>query len=351
VPLSLHTGPEAVELLRDGWVELESRCVSHPFQTHAFAKAWSTTVCAAEHAQPAIVTLEDGDALTALFPANLVRYGPIRLLDWLAGPLLVDFGDVLYDAELASLTVADFIEQALALVQRSAPTAFVYLSNVRDDAIAHPALSAALREYKCSAAPVLRLDRTYDEIVSSLSPNNRRNCKRHERKLDAAGECRFEVVGAADPGFGELLGRLLELQRKRFDHRGSSHQLFEGCVGEFYAEYARRFEGVTLACLRLDGTAIAISYQCEYRDRLLVLVSAFDPEFSAFSPGIRLRGLLIRHGIERGLREIDMGWGEQPHKLFWTSDAVPLTTYVSAGASGRLLTAAARTRRRFHGEV
>jgi len=211
LPLVLYTGPKALGQLRDGWAELESRCAPHPFQTFAFADAWSTTVCAADNAQPTLVALEDNGALTALFPANLVRYGPLRLLDWLAGPLLVDFGDILHDAESASLTATDFVTQALALLRRNAPTAFVYLSNVREDAAAHSALSSGLREYKRSAAPVLRLDRTYDEIIDSLSANNRHNYRRHERKLAAAGACSFEVVRATDRGFCELLGLMLDL--------------------------------------------------------------------------------------------------------------------------------------------
>ena len=100
-------------------------------------------------------TLEDQGRLSALFPANIARYGPARLIDWLGGPYIPDFGDILYDAESASMTADEFVSASLKLLQRHHPTAIAYLSNVRSDAVAYPELEAPddRLQDECRAVP------------------------------------------------------------------------------------------------------------------------------------------------------------------------------------------------------
>jgi len=348
--LVLHEGLEAVSELGEAWQDLETRCFAHPFQTHAFAQAWCDTACATAHTHPIVVALEDQGRLSALFPANIARYGPARLIDWLAGPYVPDFGDILYDAESASMTADEFVTASLKLLKRRHPTAIAYLSNVRSDATAYPALERQMTVYKTSAAPFLPLDADFAELLASLSCNHRRNYERHRRRLAEAGDVSFRVVHSGDPNFTPLLDRLLELHRARFDRPGSALRLLGDCVGPFYAEFAECNSGVEIASLELDGKPIALSYECGYDGRLVSLVSAFDPEYARFSPSVQLKGLVIQDCIRREFGLCDFGWGTQSYKLAWTSHEMPLTTFVSSGLGGRLLVAAARARRRLgHG--
>ena len=101
-----------------------------------------------------------------------------------------------------------------------------------------------------------------------------------------------------------------------------------------------------IASLELDGKPIALSYECAYGNRLVSLVSAYDPEYARFSPSVQLKGLVIEECIRRELELCDFGWGTQSYKLAWTNHEMPLTTFVSSGPGGRLLVAAARARRR-----
>ena len=345
--LVLHEGLGAVSELGEAWQDLEARCFVHPFQTHAFAQAWCDTACATAHTRPVVATLEDQGRLSALFPANIARYGPVRLIDWLGGPYIPDFGDILYDAESASMTADEFVSASLKLLQRHHPMAIAYLSNVRSDAVAYPELKRRMTVYKTSAAPFLPLDVSFDEVLASLSRNNRHNYERHRRRLEEAGDVNFRVVRSGDPEFTVSTRSPARACTGRGSTSPAQHS---GCwvtaSGRSTRSSPRDGSGVEIASLELDGEPIALSYECVYGNRLISLVSAYDPEYARFSPSVQLKGLVIEDCIRQGIELYDFGWGTQSYKLAWTNHEMPLTTFVSSGPGGRLLVAAANARRR-----
>ena len=82
-----------------------------------------------------------------------------------------------------------------------------------------------------------------------------------------------------------------------------------------------------LAFFTVQG-AKAAAYLClDYRERIWVYNSGFDPQFREYSPGWVLLAYLIRHAIQNGKREFDFMRGDEEYKYrFGAADAFVLKT-------------------------
>jgi len=345
VPYELLTGPEGLAAAADAWQELEARTGCRVFQTYTFARLWYENVGRISDARPLIVVYREEDTPRALFPACVVKAQPVRLLTWLTAPDLQDYGDIVYD-RASGTSAEEFVGEALRMVRKAAPRAFLYLTNVREDAAAYPALSAGLKPLKRSVAPYVRLDGDleFDDYISSLPQDKKRHLRRSYRRLCEHGEPAFELIGPDDPRLEDTLDWIFEHKRSRFAHLGEDLDLEEAGYEEFRRAQAHEEPHTFVARLTCGGTLIAAEIVCITHDSLCSLVTAFDEEYSNLSPGRTLHYLMLREVFERGLGCFDLCWGGQKHKYLFTDTDEPLTTFVSNDLPGAVLSTAYQLR-------
>jgi CelD/BcsL family acetyltransferase involved in cellulose biosynthesis len=325
------------------WDALAGNCPTHVFQTSAFVQAWTRTVGAKLHATPLVITRGIGDDIAAIFPACLVSEGPIRLVTWLGGPHVLDYGDILLDPARCDISADEFVAESLALIRRHAHGAMLYLTNVRDDAVASEALDARLCIYKQSAAPYIPLDGTYDEYLTSLGKKRRHNLERLARKLERCGQVDFELLGGGDERFEETARAIVRLQKTRYDSRQAA-PIFGPCYERFRIEHALADPCVTVGSLRVDGALAAGTLQCTHCGRLYYLITTFDDAFAECGPGRVATLRLLESAFDSGVEVFDFGWGTERYKYEWASAEERLTTFVDDGPAGRLLRAAGKLR-------
>jgi CelD/BcsL family acetyltransferase involved in cellulose biosynthesis len=350
VTYTVHIGREGLGALRPQWDALAQRSPGHVFQTTGFVDAWASTVGAHTGATPLVVTREQADGVvTALFPACIVPFGPARLITWLGGPHVLDYGDILHDSTTCDVSAVQFVADALPLLRQSARGAFLYLTNVRRDATCRDALGTHMRHFKRSVAPYVALEGSLDDYLRTLSRNRRHNLARIERKLARRGEARFELLRAADSGFEQVVAQILALQKQRFAQQRSNAPIFEPCYEQFRLEHATHDGGIIAARLSLDGQLVAGSLQCVYAGRMYYLVTAFNEDFADVAPGKLLVRYLLEYCYDNNLGVFDFCWGDEAYKYLWTDRQVELDTFVSDDFAGRTLTSVAGLRRRLTG--
>ncbi len=346
MPYSVHVGRKALDSVFPAWESLAERCPGHVFQTTGFARSWMDTVGADKGATPVVVTYEQEGDTVALLPLCIVREGATLLLTWLGGPHMLDYGDILFDAQRAGVTAEQFMRTAMARARAHARGAFLYLPNVRLDAVCYDALESNMHEFKRDSAPYLQLVGTFADYIKSLGKKRRHNLANFENRLERAGEVDFRVMNAEDAGFEASVAEVLRLQRLRFASRPLGAPIFDPCYETFRIEHARHSGGPSVAALTLDGRLIAGSLQCLFGERMYYLVTAFDEGYSQFAPGKLLVRRLIEYSYQLGLEAFDFCWGSEAYKYFWTHDEEPLVTFVSEGPAGRFLATAASLKRR-----
>lgn len=340
----LHAGTEGLAHVAEAWTALEDRVDCQPFQTHSFARLWQQHVGERIGARPLVVTHAENGVVRAIFPACIVPRRPVRLLTWLSAPDLQDYGDIVRDPA-ATLPADQFVSGALALLRRETRGCFVYLTNVRGDAVAYPALAGQMRPLKVTEAPYVSVDGGFDEYVGSLPRDKRRHIQRSWRRLAETGEVALELLGPADPRLRDVLDWLFDTRLARFERLGEHDVLLDPGTLEFRRAQACEQPDTRVACLTLDNELLAAEIVTVRGGRLCALVPGFDEARSHLSPGRMLHYLLLRECFERGLDTFDLCWGGQRHKFLFTDTSEPMTTFVSKGASGALLSAALRVKR------
>lgn len=349
MPYDLWVGPRAFESAQDAWRALEERGSRHVFQTYELARIWLATIGRESGALPVLAAYRQDDEVVALFPACTVREGPVRLLGWLGTPHGFDYGDVLFDAERAEITADEFVTSALALIRRRSRGALLYLTNVREDAFAHPALARRLRAYKVSTAPYVPIAGEFGSYAAGLSRNTRRDIERRSRRLEEIGEVRFRMLDGSDPAIDDVMDTLLEFREQR---HGATRRVSGAHTAGYLAfrrEQARREGHSLVGVLSVADRIAAAQLLCVYRGRAYLLISAFDDRLAHVSPGKLLDYHVIQECFDRGLQTCDFCWGDEAHKYQWTDRETKLTTFVSDDIAGALLVSAARVRRRLFG--
>jgi len=346
VTYEVFEGEDGLAQLRDAWRSLEPRAAEHVFQTFDYAQRWQTTIGNPSGAKPLVVALVERGEVAALFPTCRHSVGGIPALTWLGGPDVLDYGDVVFDPDSVDTTVEAFVNDSLELLHKRARGAFLYLTNVREDARAIEALRSSLRPLRHSAAPYLEVSGTYDELLGSLSRNMRGALKRCDRRLAEAGHLECRHLAPDGPGIRAAMEFIVAEQRDRFAGGLRRTDLFDENHVRYRMEQAMSDPHSRVTVLSLDGTTIAASMTVVYRNRMYALLNSFDPEYSQFSPGRALHAADIRACFEHGWSPYDFCWGDEAHKYAWTDRETRLTTFVGDTAAGYMASAVVSGKRR-----
>ena len=171
------------------------------------------------------------------------------------------------------------------------------------------------------------------------------------RSRPANPACEFALLSPGDPGVAEAVEALTRFQRARFDSPGARTSLSDEHFARFREEQATTDPRSRVARLTLDGEVVAASLHSVYRGRFHCFAPGFDNRFAKYSPGILLRGYVIRSCFENGWDPCDFGWGDEAYKYRWADCAEKLTTFVGTGVTGSLFAAGMGMRRSLVGAL
>src|SRR4051812_7712608 len=169
------------------------------------------------------------------------------------------------------------------------------------------------------ASPFLELPATYDELLAGKSGNFRSQLGRRRRALEREGELVFRTARGDDD-----LDAVFRVEAAGWKSEEGTAILSDSRTQRLYRSFARiaaERGWLRLHLLELDGRAIAADYSVVFAGGEFLLKTGFDEEWGRLSPGLVLRGEVLRQAIEDGLGYYDFLGGPDHYKLRWTDEA------------------------------
>lgn len=343
----LLTGAGALSGLGEAWDRLAERTPS-PFLTREWTAAWCEAF--GERA-PRVATLRAGDG--ELLAAAVLR--PVRA--GLAATANDHSGD--WDAVARDDEARAELWCAIGRLRRPR----LVLTGLREPGAAVAARELRREGYRVvpsveAESPFLRLPGSFDELLAGRSANLRSQWRRRRRALDREGTVAVRCTTAAGPRLERDLDALFAIEASGWKGRAGTAIASDPATTRLYGDFARAAAGrgwLRVYVLEVDGRPLAADLGCAMGGVGFLLKTGFDDAAAALSPGLVLRGEVLRASIEEGLTGYDFLGGPDAYKTRWTGDvrvrarleAYRGTAAVAAGAYRRVLRPAAGRARRW----
>ena len=168
------------------------------------------------------------------------------------------------------------------------------------------------------ASPYLPLPSTWDELLGTVSRNQRSKIRRYRRRLEEGGLA-FRTV--TESGVDRALRSFFAVEASGWKGASGTAIVQRPDAHQFYSEFANAAAAngwLRLHLLELEGAVIAAAYSCVLGKTAFVLKSGFDERHRDLAPGAVLRTEALHQAVSDGLARYEfMGKGD-PHKLHWT---------------------------------
>ena len=322
--ISCHQNWEELEALRETWDSLLASSASDTvFLTWEWARAWWS--CYGSGRSLHVLTAWEDDLLVGVAPLYI---DPVRRwgVSWACLKLI---GDGSNDSDYLDCFALRGRENAVIR------NFFEYLESNRekwDELELHgpeehsPCLAAFMqfareRSWKTSVETIpcatLLLPTLWSDYLQTLKPRIRTKVRSSlacvdEQIRSAPRECRSAEE------LEQWLPILFDLHIQRWGTAGRPGVFRDPVKRNFYREVSRlMLERGWLALHRLDWgkRPLALQYGFVYGNRFHLLQEGYDPAFEDLRPGLSLRSWMLRHWIERGLKEYDFLAGAAPYKM------------------------------------
>lgn len=171
--------------------------------------------------------------------------------------------------------------------------------------------------FRRQRSPVIGLENGFGSFTRSLEQRKSDLLHKHVRGLRSLGKRVGPIRFEWECGATDLLDRLLrwkaaqhERTETRDEFRASwARDMLERMLVQRDSTFSARVTGLFAGDALVAGAVNLIS-----GSTLHVWITAYNPEFSKFSPGAHCMVELIRAAGGAGIRRIDLGHGEEPYK-------------------------------------
>ena len=166
------------------------------------------------------------------------------------------------------------------------------------------------------------LEGTFQEYWDGRESRLRRNNDRLRRRMAEKG-LRLDFIAIRDPAqVGDAIAQLARLESKGWKAKEGTAVSVDNAQGRFYhallEDFCARDEGVIYQ-LRIDGQVVATDI-CVTRGEMLVLLkTAYDEDWSVYSPAFLLREDIVRELYSAGtVRSYEFYGPLMEYQLRWT---------------------------------
>jgi CelD/BcsL family acetyltransferase involved in cellulose biosynthesis len=304
---------EAFAFLRDEWDDLAPEAPT-PFLTHEWLTAWWNAFGDGELQCPVI----RGEAGRLRGAACLARTR-VKGLAAPANPHSGDWDVVGVDDDARAETWEAIADLGAARI------VLPYLrEGSRSLELANRALGRRHRLHLApgNRSPYLELPESYEALLAAASRNLRSQVGRRGRQLEKAlGALELKTVtGGAE--LDGALDTLFRLEASGWKARAGTAILHEPGAAQLYREFARSAAErgwLRVYLLEAGGEPLAGDFGIALGGVGFLLKTGFDEAHGRLSPGLVLRGEVLRASIEEGLRGYDFLGPDDDYKLRWTS--------------------------------
>lgn len=192
--------------------------------------------------------------------------------------------------------------------------------------------SLSFQAFREDVCPVLELPGDWNSYQMSLRKKDRHELRRKVRKLEGRDDVRWFLVPSTDrEAMRSGMREFLDLHRKSGVDK--AHFMDDDMAAFFLKMVDSLLDTgwLDLAILEVDGQPAAAYFSYNYKGRIYLYNSGYDPRFAAYSAGIALLAYRIHKAINQGIKYFDFLRGDEPYKYdFGAAD-----TYVYRAIIGR----------------
>jgi len=302
------------------WNNLASR-FQNPLLRYEWFAACAEAFCPSSRL--AVVAVRSRGEIAAIAPLTQVRRGGVDTLELLGSSFLNEPSGFIYrDAE-------SLAELVLAVIKMRKP---VLLRRLSADCPELGALKNACRGRafctirNSSGSPFIPITTDWAAFSNSISARRRSDLRRAQRRAEALGNVRFEILSPEPQQVESYLDEILRVEAAGWKGYLGTAIMFDERIKRFFHLYSRsaaRLGMLRLCFMRIDGKAVAVQAGVEHSDRFWVLKIGYDEAWSRCSPGMLLTHETIRHVFERGLKAYEFLGSDQPWLRVWSKQVHP----------------------------
>jgi CelD/BcsL family acetyltransferase involved in cellulose biosynthesis len=299
--------------LESAWNQLALRCRS-PFVTHEWLRSWWS----AFGGKDAMAVMLRGAGGSPHAGAGLLRQSG-RVVGAAANVYSEDWDAVAVDDTARRLLwrqIAALSATRLTLPGLPADSPSVAIAS---DALRDAGYRVAVARQQLS--PYVALPETWDELLATLSRNERSQVRRKMKRLEREGRLVFRTT--TGPDLDGDLDRFFRLEASGWKGAANTAILNDPQTLRLYTDFAHAAASrgwLRLHLLELDGVTVAADYTCVLGDAAFLLKTCFDERYARLSPGAVLRSEALRTAIEEGLAFYEFLGGPDRYKLQWGGD-------------------------------
>ena len=312
--LTLREGPGALREVAAEWDALAVGAGS-PF----LLTAWLEPFCEAFGIEPVVAELREHDGgLAAGLVLQRIRGGLEAVANDHTGDWDAVAADPAAHAELWQALAASRPGRLHLLRLRSGPAADTVRAALSTAGLA----VVETPELDC---PYLELPGDFDQLLAARSSNTRSQWRRRRRNLEREGELALRVV-TGGPDLDAELDALFAVEASGWKARNGTAIVSSPDTERLYRGFAHRLADAGLLrvyLLELDGRLLAGDLGCALDGVGFLVKTGFDEAAGRLSPGLVLRGEVLRASIEEGLRGYDFLGRADDYKTRWTGDVRP----------------------------
>jgi CelD/BcsL family acetyltransferase involved in cellulose biosynthesis len=298
--------------LSEQWEELAERAAATPYAHPGWILAWHEAFAPRRRLQP--IAVRRAGRLVALVPLVEGRTGLSTPSNWHTPEFELLAEDDMARAELCQ-----------QMVERAPHTlALRFLPQASADAIARAAAGARYRVLQRTLlrSPIADIGgRSWEEFQQSVSAGHRADIRRRWRRLNEQGDVSVEVHDGRER-LGALLAEGFAVEASGWKGKAGTAILSRPETERFYtriAEWTAKRGWLRLTFIRLDGRAIAFSFDLEYRNVHHNLKNGYDEALARLSPGKLITALLVERACTSGLERYEFNGAPEPYKLAWAT--------------------------------
>jgi CelD/BcsL family acetyltransferase involved in cellulose biosynthesis len=159
-----------------------------------------------------------------------------------------------------------------------------------------------------------------------VSRNLRSQLGRRRRALEREGRLRFRTSTGGGEELERDLAAFLRVEGSGWKSGSGTAIRSDSRTERLYTDFARAAAAagwLRLQLLELDGVPVAADLNCRFAGGTFLLKTGFDERYRQFSPGLVLRGEVLRAAIQEGAGFYDFLGGPDAYKLRWTAELRP----------------------------
>ncbi|MGA3297373.1 MAG: GNAT family N-acetyltransferase [Candidatus Bathyarchaeia archaeon] len=280
-----------------------------------------------KESQLRVLVAQEGDEVLGIAPLMLskcqgLNLGEFRRIEFIGTPEALTHSFILLKNEKECLKIF------LKYLMQQSDWDCIDLRGIYNDTVS----AELLRQFfSGSHACKTTLPCCYLELPDSTKelanvPSHLRRRRRSElRRIMRSLREKYEVEIKTYEDFSsieEAMGVLFDLHLRRMRSKKVKSNLCDKTVRDFQIAVAKSFAEkgwLSLYFLTANDKPVASIYSYNYGPKKQLFLTGFDPTFNLYSVGSQLWAHVIETSIEKGLKEVDFGYGYELYKARWAN--------------------------------